>query len=278
MSSRRKYKLRADHTPVDNVAVVSPELPTAEPQPQSTPPSDDDALVRAAAATRHAEELQRQHAHRQQAGLAEPQLDPEQRRAIDAHIDGMSDLTEHKRRFLKSHPSLMTKPYNELMKHAYMVAKHAGVPDDTAAMDNAILAGVVRDIEHHHALSALTSAHARPTPENAQAHHDIRESAAALQQEAEGHLAEMAAENPPPPPPAPRRTIPVSAPVSRDAPMPSGQRFSDSTKIHLSKEEREIANSSYKHLPTKEERELAYARAKGKMLKMKANGEIQGDG
>lgn len=82
--------------------------------------------------------MQQQHAMRQDAGLPEPPIDQATRQAIDAHIDGMPDLTAHKRRFLKAHPSLLTEPYTKLMSLAYMLAKHAGVADDTPAMDHAI--------------------------------------------------------------------------------------------------------------------------------------------
>lgn len=235
------------------------------------PPTDDDALVRAADATRHAEELQRQHAHRQQIGLPEPELDAQQRQQVDAHVDRIEGLSEHQRRFLKSHPSLLHEPYLSLMRHAVMVARHAGVPNDTEAFDRAVLAGVARDIEHHHALKQLTAADARPTPENAQAHQDVNEAAAELQREADEHLA---AEQPAPvaPPPPRRNGIPISAPVSREAPMPSGQRQSDGWNT-LTAEERKVARTSFTDPNmSNEQKELLYLKNRQKLHAMRANG------
>lgn len=248
--------------------------------PVAPPPSpvDDEpnALQRALAATRHAEDLQLQHGQRQQLGLQEPELDPQHRQAIEAHIDAMPELTDHKRRFLKSHPSLLTEPFVKLMSHAYAIAQHAGIADDTPAMDNAILVGVARDLEHHRALSQLTRADARPTPENAAAHYDASEGADALSREAEAFMAEAAASAPPPPPPAPaRRSIPMSAPVSRETPMMSsgGRQHGENT---LSAEERQIAHISFAHLP-KHAAEYAYLQNRKKMREMKKDGRIQGD-
>ncbi len=60
MATRRKYKQR-DPDPVD-VAVVDPDpAPLAGP---AAMPQTGDPMVRAAEASRHADELQRQHAFR----------------------------------------------------------------------------------------------------------------------------------------------------------------------------------------------------------------------
>jgi hypothetical protein len=185
-------------------------------------------------------------------------------------------LSDHKRRFLKSHPSLLHEPYLSLMRHAVMIARHAKLPEDTAAFDNAVLAGIAKDIEHHRALSQLTAADARPTPENEQLQHDADQGADDLMREAEGHHAAWLAENPPPPPPAKRKSIPMSAPVSRDAPGVSGYR-ADSSKTHLSADEVQIAHVSFPHL-SKIQAELQYAQNRKKMLEMKRDGRIQGDG
>jgi hypothetical protein len=249
MASRRKYRSEI------NVAVAAPEMPPAP--PEQSAPADDDALVRAAAATQHAESLQHQHMQRQQAGLAEPELTPEQRQAIDAHIDGFPALTEHQRRFLKSHPSLLKEPYLSLMRHAIMIARHAGIPDDTPQMDHAILAGIAKDLQHHHELSQLAT--------NGQMHQSVNESAAEM------HLAEH---QPPAPSPAMRRSIPVSAPVSRDGWTPSGVRQAASNAITLSPEEVEIAHNSRADLPPREAERL-YWLGKKQMLARKAAGTYE---
>jgi hypothetical protein len=269
VATRRRYK--SDPPAVDNVAAPGP--PAA---PEPAPEGDDvSPLQRALEAQSHAEELQRQHAQRQQIGLPEPPIDPTERQAIDAHIDGIDGLSDHKRRFLKSHPSLLTEPYKRSMAHAYHLALYAGVADDTVAMDHAILSGVAKDIEHHRALSALTSADARPTPENAQMHEDAGQGADELMREAEEHQRSWMAENPPPAPPQKRRSIPMSAPVSRDGPSYSGQRI-DAGKIHLTKDERQIAYASFPHM-SKFQAEMAYAANRKRMHAMKADGSIQGD-
>lgn len=232
-------------------------------------------LTLALQAQQHAEHLQRQHATRAQVGLPEPPLDPAARQAVDAHIDAMPGLSDHKRRFLKSHPSLLQAPFLQLMQHAYMVARSANIPDDSAAMDAAVLSGIHRDLEHHRQLSALTSAQARPTPENHQAHQDAAEAAADLQREAEMHLGEyQPAPTAPSPQPRPQRKgFPMAAPVFRDSPSALGQRNESN---HLSRDEREIARVSFPHLPAARA-EYEYLQNKRLMIQRKANGEIQGD-
>jgi hypothetical protein len=275
VATRRKYRVPADHTTADvaNVAVAdAPASPAASGAPPDPSPGvEDSPLQRALEAQQHAEQLQRQHAHRQQIGLPEPPIAPAERQAIDAHIDGMG-LSAHKARFLKSHPSLLTEPYRRSMAHAYQMALHAGVADDSEQMDHAILAGVARDIEHHRALSALTAASARPTPENQQMHHDAGQAAEELSREAEGHHAAFLAENPPPPPPAPRRSMPMSAPVSRDGHSLSGHSEPPGWNT-LTAEERRIARSSFSAPDmSNEQKELLYLRNRQKLAKMRADG------
>ena len=271
MVVRRKYRSRTDHAPVDvkNVAVVPAQAPPAAPGPASGA-DDGNPLQRALEAQQHAEELQHQHKHRQQAGLQEPVLDPQQRQMVDAHVDGINGLTEHWRRFLKSHPSLLSPPYHASMMHAYDVALRAGVSDSTDQMDRAILIGVARDIEHHHHLSQLTSAAARPTPENAQIHDDASQAAAELQREAEHHLAEHRPEPVAPPPSPPRRSMPMQAPVSRDAPSVSGYRQPSN---HLTAAEVTIAHNSFTDPNmSNREKELLYLKNKQRYNAMKADG------
>jgi hypothetical protein len=276
MATRRKYKARhGDHgRMVDDGAVVTAQASPAAPPPTSQPDAPN-PLQRALEASRHADDLQHQHAMRRQVGLPERPIDPAEQHAIDTYVDAIPNLTDHQRRFLKSHPSLMSEPYVSLMRHAILMARHAGIADDTPQMDAAILAGIAKDIQHHHALSQLTSAHARPTPENHAMHQDANQAAAALQAEAERHMAAMAAENPPPPPPAPRRSIPMSAPVSRDVPMSSGERRPGG-QIHLSRDEVMIAHVSFPHL-SKAQAEREYAKNRQRMHEWKRDGRIQGD-
>jgi hypothetical protein len=266
MVTRRKYRTRADHSPADvNVAVVPAQAPPVAPQaPEGV---GANPLQAALQAQQHAEHLQRQHSVRAQAGLPEPPLDPATRQAVDQHIENLPGLSDHKKRFLKSHPSLLQQPHLQLMSHAYQIALHAGVPDDTPAMDAAVLSGIHRDLEHHRALSALTSAQARPTDP---AHQDTAEAVADLQREAEAHLA---AHQPAPiAPPPPKRRIPMSAPVSRDIPSASGHRQPDGWNT-LSAEERQIARNSFTDPNvSNEQKELMYLRQKQKLHRMRQDG------
>ena len=64
----------------------------------------------------------------------------------------------------------------------------------------------------------------------------------------------------------------MSAPVSRDVPMPSGQRAT-SSKITLTAEERQIARTSFTAPDmTNEQKELLYARNKARLARERANG------
>jgi hypothetical protein len=268
MVVRRKYKSRAAPVVADEPVAAAPASPVA-PGP-ATDGDDGNPLQRALEAQQHAESLQQQHQHRQQIGLAEPPITPAERQAIDQYVDAIPNRTPHQQRFLKAHPSLMKEPYVDLVRHAIMVARHAGVPDDTPAMDHAILSGVARDIDHHRALSALTSASARPTPENAQMHHDVARHVADLQAEAEQHLAEHQPAAAAPPPPPKRRSFPMSAPVSRDSPEISGRPAQNN---HLTAEERVVARNSFSDPSmSNEQKELLYLRNRNKYRHMKADG------
>ena len=72
-----------------------------------------------------------------------------------------------------------------------------------------------------------------------------------------------------------RRSMPMSAPVSRDVPTTSGQRQT-STTMTLTEEERRIARTSYTADDmTDAQKEYAYAKNKQKLQKMRANGEYR---
>jgi multidrug efflux pump subunit AcrA (membrane-fusion protein) len=74
-----------------------------------------------------------------------------------------------------------------------------------------------------------------------------------------------------------RRTMPMSAPVSRDVPTATGTR---STPMHLTEEERKIARISIMDRPdmpnlTNEQKEYIYAQNKRKLHTMRANGQYR---
>lgn len=69
-----------------------------------------------------------------------------------------------------------------------------------------------------------------------------------------------------------RRSMPVSAPVSRDVPTASGQR-EPSSKVTLNQEERLIARTSFTNTTmTNEQKERLYAQNKQKLAQRRANG------
>lgn len=70
-----------------------------------------------------------------------------------------------------------------------------------------------------------------------------------------------------------RRSMPLSAPVSRDVPTSSGER-QPSTKMTLTEEERRIARTSFSAPDmTNAQKEYAYAQNKRKLQTMRANGK-----
>jgi hypothetical protein len=72
-----------------------------------------------------------------------------------------------------------------------------------------------------------------------------------------------------------RRSIPMSAPVSRDTPTYSGQKPA-STTMTLTEEERRIARTAYTAPDmTDAQKEYAYAKNKQKLQRMRANGEYR---
>ena len=144
--------------------------------------------------------------------------------------------------------------------HSSALAK--GIPDDTDEMKAYILDGIQAELlqQHKRAAENVRAAAAQPD--------------ALLPQP-------MTVQNPALPRldqaimPPKKNSIPMTAPPSRDVPSYSGKKFDD-RKITLSPEERDVARRSYT-APDMDNaaKEYAYAQAKRKMLKMKANGEIQ---
>jgi hypothetical protein len=252
----RKYR----DAPTDgDVAIADDPVPAPAAEVAAARPTDDNALMSAVAAAQRAEELQRQHAQQ-----------PQQPLTIDQYIDGVPGLSDHKRTFLRAHPQMLEPALTPVMARVYHEGLRSGLKDDTRELDEFVLDGVERELQQHR---ELTSAAARPTPENREAHQQTVEAVEQLQREAEAILAETAAEHQPEPPPL-RRSVPFSAPVSREVPMASGERRPG--QMTLSAEERQIAHNSFRHL-SKASAELEYAQNKRRMIEMKADGRIQGD-
>ena len=144
----------------------------------------------------------------------------------------------------------------------YAEALQSGFTDDTSELDNHLITATVREIEHRRQL-ALAS---EPVDVAVQRLED--ESAAIDREERPAPIA------PPSPRPAPRRSIPMSAPVSRDAPSYNGRSQTNETNT-LRADERQIAHVSFPHLPAAQA-EYEYLKNKRLMIQRKASGEIQG--
>lgn len=273
MVTRRKYKapqgyrdggrvlddvlIAGDPEPVPQASPVPPP-PPERPQEATPPPQEGNPLMQAAEAARRADDIQRQR--------AQQPTDP---------IDAIPGLTDHKRAFLRQYPELLHPAIMPVMAAVYQAALRGGVADDTAEMDERIVTGIANHFRQLEQLAQLTSADARPTPENRERREEAAQTSEELQREVELLQAELEPAPTPAPPPVMRRSIPVSAPVSREAPMASGGRLPTS-QITLNRDEREIAHASFRHL-SPAQAELEYAKNKKLMLAMKADGRIQGD-
>ena len=244
MVTRRKYRQPQGYkdggsVPVDNVIIAEPAAaPHAAAAP--SPPADDDPLAHALKAQQRAEELQRTAA--------------QQPRTVEEHIDRLA-LSDHKKRFLKQHPSLAVDPgESRAMSFHYHAALAAGVQDDTEEMDRRILDGMQR--ERAGAVKDLVKAPpADPRPI------DPRPAPAAL---------------------APRKSLPMSAPVSRNAPAISGNR-ERSDRNTLSPSEVEIAHRSFIDRPdmprmTNAQKEYLYLQQRNRYREMKADGTYSEQG
>jgi hypothetical protein len=166
---------------------------------------------------------------------------------IDEYVDQIPELSEHKRGFLKAHPELLDPTRSRFMGARYAEALRSGIPDDSDEMDTWLLAAVERDIEQHVARTAQQP----------------------VQQRSEARGAEHSLQPAAPPAPPRRPSMPITAPVSRDVPMPSGQRAQNG--VTLSPSEREIAVLSYRDLPASEAEKL-YAIQKLKLLRERQAG------
>jgi len=251
MATRRKYapaKYRdGGRVPIEDISIPGDEpSSTTELRVATTPnpatKEDENPLQRAVDAQTRAEELQRA---------------PSQ---LDQHLAGLP-ISDHQRAFLRAHPEFLFDEFrSRAMAASYRDALDEGIEDDTEAMNQRILDGVQREIAYLHQV-ATDNIRSRAYPAPA----------------AEPEEPVAAPEPPAPAParmPAPaRRSMPVSAPVSRDIPMASGQR-QHSNSVTLSAEERDMAHRSFTDPNMSDaQKELLYARNKQKLQRMRANGE-----
>jgi hypothetical protein len=267
MAVRRKYVTAAvADAPIEPAMPAPAEAapPAAPATPMASPePDEPNPLRQALHGAQRAEEMQHQHRQQQQ-----PQT-------VEQYIDRLPDLSSHKREFLKQHPGLLAPEVAPVMGRAYQAGLQSGLEDDSNQLDQFILSTVSREIEHHR---ALTSADARSTPENEERHNEIVRGADDLTSEADSYREESLAAHQPPPPATPRRTIPTSAPVSREVmSMATGGRSQASSENTLSREEREIARSSFSAPNmTSAQKELLYLQNKRKLAAARASGQYPG--
>jgi len=298
--------------------------PEPEPTPPPTPPapSADDALVRAAEATRRAEELQRANAELMRRDRErEEQLAREQTGREDAEYNSV--LTA-----IAAEQGSLAKA-----KSDYAAAAGAGDWEAAAEAQDAMTAARTQLVDLERGKQSFETRRAEPpapraapapaaaapppdfeqkvaslgVPDNAKSwlrqHPELVNDAAKNEELGAAHLyltkskkmepfsqayfdaldnefgfkaAPAAAPAPEPEPQSQqqpqRRSIPMTAPVSRDVPTASGQRQA-SSKITLTAEQRQIARTSFTAPDmTNEQKELLYARNLQKLQRDRASG------
>jgi hypothetical protein len=177
-----------------------------------------------------------------------------------------------------------------MLTRQHQAALAEGIADDTSEMDRRIISGIQHEFEAARQRQIETSAAAvrgmQGTPAIIASDDNtaIEKVVGQLDRDAAGHHAvwlaneatpqSIAEDLPPPASPAPpRRSMPVSAPVSRDVPSVGGRRGSDTRTITLTAEQRDLAHRSYSWL-SKADAEMEYAVQRAKMLRMRSDGTL----
>jgi hypothetical protein len=270
LATRRRYKTGgavAADIPVESADVVLPPEVPADPVIGD---DGDDAIMRAAQGVLRAEEIQRQQ-----------QAPP----TLDQIIANIPNLTDHKRAFLRAHPQFVTHgPSTQAMSQAYRAAMRAGIADDTEQMNQAILEGVDRiqdrQLDHEVQVARLTAARPR-AEEPATISRLTQEPEVPPAPQSNGGMVHE-------PAPAPiRKSMPITAPVSRDVPSASGPRVSEARTITLTAEQRLIARNSFGPIKDRngrvvdmsdDEKERLYASNLRRYQQMLANGTYVREG
>jgi len=158
-------------------------------------------------------------------------------------VDAMPGLNDRKRNFLKQNPELMRPGIAEIAGRHYQEALAAGIADDSPEIERHIIESTARELASHREPEP-----AKPAP-------------AALS------------------PAAPqRRSMPMSAPVSRNIPTANGRREPDGWN-KLSAEEVRIAHNSFTDPNVSNvEKERMYLANKRRYLSMKADGSYSDQG
>jgi hypothetical protein len=257
--------------PLDDIVAHTADGAPAAPAPGPSidpAPSDDAAVLHALHATQRAEEL-----HREAATKA----------PHEAFVDSMRGLSGRKRDFLKANAALLRQDIAPIAGAHYQAGLASGLPDDSPELERFILEKTAEDLEQRRKLAA-GSARWRADDEA------LSQAALALDREAEAFARDERADRaremedeievperaPISAPAARRSSVQVSAPVSRDShSYSSGRAASIGKSVTLSPAEREIARTAYSAPDmTDEMREKAYAMAKMRMLRMRADGTL----
>ncbi|RXH15223.1 hypothetical protein [Bradyrhizobium guangzhouense] len=234
------------------------------PQPSA---ADHDPLRKALEGQRQAEELQRQQAQ-------EPLT-------VAQYVDSLPGLTDHKRQFLKANPEMLNGERRDVMSQAYMEAMQAGFQDDTPELDRFLVDTVRAEMTaRHQRLAEAARAAMKPPPrlhtesvEQVAAQLDAEIAAyRAIDQVNASTPAALAAHLPLPVQSSRSQRMPLTAPVSRDAPTLSGQRAA-SSGMTLTPEERFIARNSFTDPSmTDAQKEKLYATQKARLAALRSKG------
>lgn len=231
------------------------------------PPAPDDPVQKALEGQRRAEELQQRQAQ-------EPM-------SVDRYVDSLPGLTDHKRQFLKAHPEMLNGQQFDLMAQAYGEAMRVGFQDDTPELDRFLVETVRAELTARHGRLAEAARSAMEPPRRPVL--SVEQEVARLDAEVAAHTAidHVNASTPaafasqlPQPERMPRsRSMPMTAPVSRDTPMLSGQRPMSMGQVTLTAEERFIARNSFTDPNmTDADKEKLYATQKARLQHLRSQG------
>ena len=235
MAVRRKYRTPQAFKDGGRVLAVAPIAAEAASEPAASPPVAAQPEDGESPLARALAAAR--HAEELQRHHAAQRQPTEHERFVDA----MPGLNDRKRNFLKANPELMRPGIAEIAGRHYQEALAAGIPDDSPEIERHIIESTAREL----------ASHREPAPE--------------------------------PPRPAPalspaapqRRSMPMSAPVTRNIPSAAGRR-PDNT---LSPEERDIARRSFGAADmTDAQKEYLYLQNKKKYLSLKASGQYSDQG
>lgn len=207
----------------------------------------DHAVLRAVKAQSNAEALSHERSRREIDALVQAAL-RQQPQTVEQHIDSLPGLSEAKRAFLKEHPELLEPEKGRIVQQRYAEGLRQ-FDDDSPELYDYLLEGVRREQE----------------PERSAAVPEIERRVPPPAPPAPSPAPSQA------PPPSIRRSVPITAPVSRDYPVSMSGK-PEGNGVTLSREERDMAHLSYRDL-SKPEAERLYAEKKLLLRRMRESGQ-----